>query len=196
MTAPSPARSGASPMASCAISSLGSRARSPSKAWARATASSSTCRWCPRRRSPCWPAPGSVPSIRWCSADLPPTSSRPASTTPSPRSSSRPPAASSPAVSSPTSRCSMPPSGSPGRSPIAASSCSASRRRRSWSRAATSTGRRRWRRRNRPTASPSPRPTRSTSSTPPAPPASRKAWCATMAATPWRSTGPWMRSMA
>ena len=42
------------------------------------------------------PAPGSAPSIRWCSAASPRKSSPPASTTPSPSSSSRPPAASSP----------------------------------------------------------------------------------------------------
>jgi len=28
----------------------------------------STCRWCRRRRSPCWPAPASVRPTRWCSA--------------------------------------------------------------------------------------------------------------------------------
>ena len=48
----------------------------------RATASSSTCRWCPRRSSPCWPAPASAPSTPWSSAASPPTSWPSASTTP------------------------------------------------------------------------------------------------------------------
>ena len=47
-------------------------------------------------------------------------------------------------------------------------------------------GRRDGRRRPRPTACRSRPPTRSTSSTRPAPPGSRRAWCATAAATPWR----------
>jgi propionyl-CoA synthetase len=36
----------------------------------------------------------------------------------------------------------------------------------------------------------------STSSTPPAPPANPRAWCATTAATRWRSSGPWNTSTA
>ena len=56
------------------------------RASSRATASSSTCRWCPRRSSPCWPARGSAPSTRSCSAGSPRTSWRPASTTPGRRS--------------------------------------------------------------------------------------------------------------
>ena len=64
----------------------------------------------PRRSSPCWPAPGSAPSTRSCSAASPRTSWRPASTTPSPRSSSRRRAASRRAGSSRTSRCSTRPS--------------------------------------------------------------------------------------
>ena len=45
----------------------GGRAAAP-RASARATGSSSTCRWCPRRWWRCWPAPGWGRSIRWCSA--------------------------------------------------------------------------------------------------------------------------------
>ena len=52
----------------------------------RATASSSTCRWCRRRWSACWPARGSARCIRWCSAASRRRSSPPASTTPSRRS--------------------------------------------------------------------------------------------------------------
>ena len=50
---------------------------------ARATASSSTCRWCPRRWSRCSPARASARCIRSCSAASPRKNSRPASTTPS-----------------------------------------------------------------------------------------------------------------
>ena len=53
---------------------------------ARATGSSSTCRWCPRRSSRCWPAPASARCTRWCSAGSRRPSWRPASTTPGPRS--------------------------------------------------------------------------------------------------------------
>ena len=77
----------------------GRRAAGPGRQ-ARATASSSTCRWCPRRSSPCWPAPASAPSIRWCSAASPRRSWPPASTMPSRWRSCRPRAASSPAASS------------------------------------------------------------------------------------------------
>ena len=35
----------------------------------RATASASTCRWCPRQWWRCSPARGSAPCTRWCSAD-------------------------------------------------------------------------------------------------------------------------------
>ena len=52
---------------------------------------------------------------------------------------------------------------------------------------ATSIGRRRWRARSRHDCVPVRPPIRSTSSTPPARPASPRAWCATMAAMPWRS---------
>ena len=62
------------------------------RAWKRATASSSTCRWCPRRWRRCWPAPGWARSIRWCSAALPRMNWRCASTTARPRRSSPPPA--------------------------------------------------------------------------------------------------------
>ena len=37
-------------------------------AWARAIASRSTCRWCPRRCCRCWPARGSERFTAWCSA--------------------------------------------------------------------------------------------------------------------------------
>ena len=75
---------------------------------ARATGSSSTCRWCRRRWWRCWPARGWARSTPWSSAASPRTSSRSGSTTPSRRRSSPPPAASSRAVSSTTSRWSMP----------------------------------------------------------------------------------------
>ena len=48
---------------------------------ARATGSSSTCRWCPRRCSPCSPARASARFIRSCSAASRPRNSPPASTT-------------------------------------------------------------------------------------------------------------------
>ena len=48
----------------------------------RATGSSSTCRWCPRRWKRCLPAPGSARSIRWSSAVSRPTNLPCASTTP------------------------------------------------------------------------------------------------------------------
>ena len=51
----------------------------------RATSSSSTCRWCRKRCSPCWPARASAPSIRWCSAASRPRNSPPASTTAKPK---------------------------------------------------------------------------------------------------------------
>ena len=52
---------------------------------ARATASSSTCRWCRRRWSACWPARASARCIRWCSAASRRRSSPPASTTAKPK---------------------------------------------------------------------------------------------------------------
>ena len=52
---------------------------------ARATASSSTCRWCRRRWSRCWPARASARSIRSCSAASRRRNSRPASTTAKPK---------------------------------------------------------------------------------------------------------------
>ena len=55
---------------------------------ARATGSSSTCRWCRRPWWRCWPARGSARCTRWCSAGSRPASSRPASTTPARGSSS------------------------------------------------------------------------------------------------------------
>ena len=48
------------------------RARCAGSASSRATASSSTCRWCPRRSSRCWRARASARSTRWCSAASPP----------------------------------------------------------------------------------------------------------------------------
>ena len=51
----------------------------------KATASSSTCRWCRRRCSPCLPARASAQSIPWCSAALPPRNWPPASTTAKPK---------------------------------------------------------------------------------------------------------------
>ncbi len=52
----------------------------------------SICRWCPRRRSPCWPAPGSARCTRSCSADSRRRRSATGSTTPG-RSRSSPPTA-------------------------------------------------------------------------------------------------------
>jgi non-ribosomal peptide synthetase component F len=82
------------------------------------------------------------------------------------------------------------PCGSQGISPTPASSSSAPRRPPPSWRAATGTGPRRWRTRRRAgSRRPAPRwrrPIRSTCSTPRAPRASRRAWCATPAATSWR----------
>ena len=47
------------------------RRAAPRSASRRATASSSTCRWCPRPSSRCSPARGSAPSTRSCSAGSP-----------------------------------------------------------------------------------------------------------------------------
>ena len=55
-----------------------------------ATGSPSTCRWCPRPSSRCWPAHGWAPCTRWCSPVSPPPRCGPASTTPRPSSSSPP----------------------------------------------------------------------------------------------------------
>ena len=70
------------------------RRAAPRSVSARATGSSSTCRWCPRPWSRCSPARGSAPCTRWCSAGSPRTSWPPGSMTPSRGSWSRPPAAS------------------------------------------------------------------------------------------------------
>ena len=59
--------------------------RNMTSASRKATASSSTCRWCRRRWSACWPARGSARCIRWCSAASRRRSSPPGSTTPSRR---------------------------------------------------------------------------------------------------------------
>ena len=93
---------GRAPARRRAASALGRRAR--------ATASSSTCRWSLRRSSPCWPARGSARSTRWCSAGSPRPSWRPASTTPGRRSSSPRRAGSSRVASSSTSPSSTRPS--------------------------------------------------------------------------------------
>ena len=103
----SPARSRPSPTPRCRPRPRRSPASSSSiSASERATASSSTCRWCRRRWSACWPARGWARCIRWCSAASRRRSSPPASTTPSPRSSSPRAAASRRRASFPTSRCS------------------------------------------------------------------------------------------
>ena len=86
----------------------GSPARWRRAGSARATGSSSTCRWSRRRWSPCWPAPGSGRSTRSSSAASPRTSSPSASTTRGRRRSSPPPAASSRAGWCATSRWSTP----------------------------------------------------------------------------------------
>src|SRR2546427_389649 len=93
-TAPSLRRSPGSRMAPCWSRSPASRACSRGRASARATGSSSTCRWCPRRPSRCSRAPGSARSTRWCSGASRPTSWRPASAMRRRRSSSPPRAAS------------------------------------------------------------------------------------------------------
>ena len=125
------------------------------------------------------------------------TSWRPASTTPSQGRSSPPPAASRAARSSPTSRCSTAAiddgqAQAPALRHPAATAGSAE----------LPLGRDLdWARRHRPrpsrsTACRSRPPTRSTSSTPRARPASPRAWFATTAATPWRCSGPCATSTA
>ena len=106
-------------------------------------------------------------------------------------SSCRRPAGSRAAGSSSTSRCSTTRSSSPSTSPSTASSCSGPQVEADHDRAAaTSTGTSCDRgRASRPAASRSPRPTRSTSSTPRARPASPRASCATTAATRSRCAG-------
>ena len=73
-TAPSPARRRDHHLCANCCDEVATLARGARRisASARATGSSSTCRWCRRRSSPCWPAPASAPSIRWCSAASPP----------------------------------------------------------------------------------------------------------------------------
>ena len=74
-------------------------------AWARATACSSTCRWCRRRCSRCSPARASARSTRSCSAASRRTASPRASTTPGRSSWSPPmPACAAGKRRSPTSR--------------------------------------------------------------------------------------------
>ena len=69
----------------------------------RATASSSTCRWFPRRSSRCTPARASVRFIRWCSAASRRCRSRIASRTRARECSSRPMAVTAAATSSSSS---------------------------------------------------------------------------------------------
>ena len=182
-------RSRASPIASCATRSRRLLPCCATTASARATASSSTCRWCRKPPSPCSPAPASARSIRWCSAASPRTSWRPASTTRAPklidlgflrhRAWTR---------RSPTSRCSTRRSRWPTNPPA---TCLIAAARRNWAAtwwpAATSTmpsmSARRAPQARQSNACRSPPPIRSTSSTPPARPASPRASCATMAAT-------------
>ena len=71
------------------------------------------------RRSRCWPAPGSAPCTRWCSAASRRPSSPPASTTRDPWSWSPRPAASSRPGWWSTSRCSTPRSSGPSTGPRA-----------------------------------------------------------------------------
>ena len=100
-------------------------------------------------------------------------------------------------ASSSTSRCSTSPSRPPPTSPTPASCCSVTAprpaarrcRRRDGRRARPRLGRARRRRRRPPDASPWPPPTRSTSSTRRARRGSRRASCATTAATPWPCGG-------
>ena len=82
-------------MPRCSTASRRSPGRWPRSGSRRATASSSTCRWCRRPSSRCWPARGSGRCTRWSSAGSRRPSSPPGSRTPSPSSSSRPAAGSS-----------------------------------------------------------------------------------------------------
>ena len=182
------ARSGRSPTRSCSPTCAASPGRWPAPGSGKATASSSTCRWFPRRSSPCWRAHGSGPSTRSSSGASRRRSSRPASTTPGRRWSSPRRAESNRPASSSTNRSSRPPARGPPTVRTCAWSSSASRPGPS-SRRATSTGPTSCPRRPptpAPTASRSPPPTRSTSSTPPARPGSPRASSATTAATPSR----------
>ena len=178
-------------MPTCWVTSAGSPGRWPGLVSARATGCSSICRWCPRPRSPCWPAPGSGRSTRWCSAGSRRPRSRPASTMPSPSSSSPPPAASSPAGWCPISRSSPRASPAPSTSRTRLCSCNGSKRRPRCSTAGW-TGKSSSARRPVtpvPTVSRLPRPTRSISSTPPGRPGSPRASTATTAATRLRCAG-------
>jgi propionyl-CoA synthetase len=146
-------------------------------AWSKATASSSTCRWCPRRCSPCWPAPASARSTPWCSAASPPASCPPASMTPNPSWCLTASCGIEPGrVVATTSRCSMKPSrGASPQTYHIAWFCSV----RSTPRTLLAGRDVDWRDAPSPRAEPadcveSPPPIRSTSSTPPAPPAQPK----------------------
>ena len=120
MTARSPAPSTRSPMPSCRPGSHRWPGRCVPRASKRATGSSSTCRWFPRRSRRCWPVPGWERSIRWCSAGSPPTNWPCASTIADPRRSSRRPAVWSRVGSSATNRCSTGPSRWPRTNPTSA----------------------------------------------------------------------------
>ena len=82
------------PTSSFITRSAGLPMSSSATASRRATASSSTCRWCPRRPSPCSPAPASARCTRWCSAVSARNPSPTASRIRRPSWSSRPTAAS------------------------------------------------------------------------------------------------------
>ena len=157
---------------------------------ARATASSSTCRWCPRPSSPCSPARASVRSTRSSSAASPHPSSRPASTTPSPKLVI-------------AASCGLEPGRVVAYKPLLdrALDLAAHAARplpdpparagegRADARPRPRLGRGPGRGRRRSPAPARPPPTRSTSSTPRAPPANPRASSATMAATPRPSSG-------
>ena len=85
----------------------------------RATASSSTCRWCRRRSSPCSPARASARSTAWCSAASRRRNSQPASTTAKPKLILSASCGIEVRASCRTSRCSMPRSILPSTRPTA-----------------------------------------------------------------------------
>ena len=166
--------------------------RHPGKGFRRrpkATASSSTCRWCRRRWSACWPARASARCIRWCSAASRRRSSPPASTTAKPKVILSASCGIEAARVIPYKPLLDEAINLAKHKPDACLILQRPQLTASSRPAATTTGSKTWdealvwaknvlecRCRCWP-------PIRSTSSTPPAPPASRRAWCATTAAT-------------
>ena len=180
-----------SPMPSSRTGWRGSPARWPRAVWARATGSSSTCRWSPRRSWRCSPARGSARSIRSSSAASPRASSQCGSTMPTPKAVIAASCGIEPGGSSPTSRSSTLRSRMAQRtSPdfcviLQREQAMAGAERGPRPRLARLPGRRRARRLRAGRAER----TRSTSSTPPERPASPRASCAPTPATSSRSPG-------